>query len=172
MCVLHVRDYRFAYDPAPVDIAVVCCSMGSRESEIRFCYARSTALVCRARRNSCFPLTLSAVASLESPRETTSRIYKGERASFPTYLPIYIYISTYLPTYLPTHLPTYLPIYPPIYLSICLVSFRLKPSRHARRQSNICIFPLVSLVEAAIFLRVIARSDRFLANEVTWYYFD
>lgn len=118
MCVLHVRDYRFAYDPAPVDIAVVCCSMGSRESEIRFCYARSTALVCRARRNSCFPLTLSAVASLESPRETTSRIYKGERASFPTYLPIYIYIylPTHLPTYPPTHLPTYLPTYLPIYL--------------------------------------------------------
>jgi len=136
--VLHVRDYRFAYDPTPVDIVVVCCSMGSRESEIRFCYERSTALVCRARRNSCFPLTLSAVASLESPCKTTSRIYKGERASFPTYLP----------TYLSTHLSI-----------LCLVSFRLKSSRHARRQSDICIFLLVLLVEVAIFLRVIASSS-------------
>lgn len=142
MCVQHVRDYRFTYDPALVDIAVVCCSMGSRESEIRFCYARSTALVCRARRNSCFPLTLSAVASLKSPRETTSRIYKGERASFPTYLP------------------THPPIFP-------LFSFFSLESRHAR-QSNISIFPLVSLVEMAIFLRIIVRSGRFPANKVTY----
>lgn len=86
-CVLHVHDYRFAYDPALVDTVVACCSMGSRESKIRLRYARSTALVCRARRNSCFPLTLICRSeSLESSRETTSRIYKGQ-VVLPTHPP-------------------------------------------------------------------------------------
>lgn len=103
-----------------VDIVAACCSMGVWESEIRFRYARSTALVCRARRNSCFPLTLSAaVASLESPRERRHRgSTRTEKSEF-SYLS---YISTYS--------------------SLRLVSFRLPPRR---ARLSICHFYLSSL---------------------------
>jgi len=82
--------------------------MGVWESEIRFRYARSTALVCRARRNSCFPFTLSAaVASLESltPRETTSRILKkGRERVFLPFVHLHLFIPTF--SFFPLATPT------------------------------------------------------------------
>lgn len=73
------------------DTAVVLFN-GIPESEIRLRYARSTALVCRARRNSVLAVALSGAASPGSIRETTSRIRaRGEARvlSFPHTHPLF-----------------------------------------------------------------------------------